>query len=297
MIQQLIDALVLASIYVLFALGMSLAWGVLGVLNLAHGAVLMFSAYIAYVFANSHRLPLGVVLLVGLLVGGMLTACLEFFVFRRIRFSGADQEESETRIVIASLGVASVLVAIAAYYTKNAQFSINSSFVSSVYVWAGARVTSLQVIIFVVALALSSLLAVWLKRSRTGRAIRAIESDAEAASLMAISPGRMATLTMFVAGGLAGLAGVFLTLYLGATDPNGSSSLLTDAFAVIVIGGVGSIGGAAIGALLLAGLETVVDANTSGQWSPAIAFGFIIVVLLFKPSGLFTSSRMKVDRA
>ena len=198
--------------------------------------------------------------------------------------------------MIASIGASTILVAVAARETANAPFHIPTTFQAQVFQVGGARVSDLQILTVVIGFGLSAALAVWLRRSRNGRAVRALASDAETASLMGISERRLAALTMFASGALAGLAGVLLVVYLGATEPASSHSLLTTAFAVIVIGGVGSIGGAVVGALILAGLETLVVANTSGVWSPAISFLFIIVALLFLPQGLFSSSRTKVDR-
>jgi len=296
MLQQLLDSVVLASIYILFSIGMSLAWGILGILNLAHGAILMFSAYVAYLWADSTSASLPMVLIAGLLAGGVLSLLMELGPFRAIRHSVGDAEELELRTVIASLGVSTILVAVAAHYTGNTSFQVPTTFQPTAYQIGSVRISDLQVIIIVVGFGLSLLLALWLSRSRNGRAVRALESDVETAALMGISERKLSSATMFVSGALAGLAGVFLVIYLGATDPAASHSLLTSAFAVIVIGGVGSIGGAVIGALVLALLETLVISNTSGVWSPAIAFSFIIVVLLVRPEGLFSSSRTKVDR-
>jgi branched-chain amino acid transport system permease protein len=296
MVQQLLDSVVLASIYILFSIGMSLAWGILGILNLAHGAILMFSAYLAYVWANAHHSSLVVVLLVGLFAGGLLSLLLELGPFRFIRRSIGDPDELELRVVIASIGASTILVAVAALATGNTSFGIPTSFHTHVYEIGGVRISDLQAIIIVVGFGLSGALAFWLRTSRNGRAIRAIESDTETAALMGIFASRLSSMTMFVAGAFAGLAGVLLVVYLGATEPDASNSLLTTAFAVIVIGGVGSIGGAVVGAFVLALLETIVVSDTSGVWAPAISFIFIIVVLLVWPEGLFASSRRKVDR-
>lgn len=296
MLQQLFDATVLASIYTLFAVGMSLAWGILGILNLAHGAVLMTSAFAAYVWADDRGASLWSVLLVGLVVGGVLSLILEAGPFCVIRRSGDEHEAIELRTIIASLGISSILVALVANQTSNAPFSIDTAFEAARFEVLGVRVGALQLLIIGVGLGISALLAVFLRRSRQGRALRALESDPETALLMGISAPVLSSGTMFVSGALAGLAGVLLVVYLGATEPAASHSLLTTAFAVIVVGGVGSVGGAVVGAIALAVLETLVISNTSGAWSPAVAFAFIILVLLFRPQGLFASSRTKVDR-
>jgi len=295
--QQLLNALVLASIYVLFSLGMTLAWGVLGILNLAHGAILVGSAYSVYLIGDDRQMPLGVVLALGLLVGGGCSLLLEIGVFRIIRNSTGDEEEKELRVAIASLGASSILVAIVAKGTANAPFAVPTSFTTHVYDVFGLRISDLQILIIVAGMGISLGLSRWLKLSRTGRAIRAVAADPETASLMGINERRLAAGTMFAAGAMAGLAGVFLVVYLGGADPQSGASLLTTAFAIIVAGGVGSIGGTVLGALTLALVETLILTYTSGSWAPAAAFVLIILVIVIRPQGLFSSSRTKVDRA
>ena len=120
-----------------------------------------------------------------------------------------------------------------------------------------------------------------------GRAMRALACDAPTSGLMGISEGRMSALAMAISGATAGVAGVFLTVYLDSVTADSGSDLLLRAFAVVVLGGVGSMWGTLIGAFVLAGGETLVTATTSGIWTSAVSFGLIIAVLLVRPSGLF----------
>jgi branched-chain amino acid transport system permease protein len=296
MAQQLFNTLVLGSIYVLFSLGMSIGWGVLGNLNLAQGAIVMFSSYIASIVGKNHNFPFVVVLVIGSLVGGVVSVLMESVVFRAIRRSGGDEEELELRVVIASIAVASVIVALVSDYTANNTFFLQSNYLTSSYHVLGIRMTTLQLTIVGAGLILSGALDLWMRRSKAGLAVRAVAIDPETASLMAINERRLAQMTMFLAGALAGVAGIFLIAYYGGTTAQNSSALLVDAFAIIIIGGVGSIGGAVVGAVLFALLETLLTAYTSGTWAPAVSFAFIIVVILVRPQGLFASSRRKVDR-
>jgi branched-chain amino acid transport system permease protein len=295
-LQHLFDALVLASIYVLFSLGMSIGWGVLGNLNLAQGAIVMLSSYIASVIGESHDLPFAAVLVIGCVVGGVSSALLEAVVFRTIRRSGGDEGELETRVVIASISIASIAVALVANITANKIFFLRARYLTGTYHILGIRMSTLQVTIVIVGLLLSVTLDISMRRSKVGLALRAVAIDSETASLMAINERRLALVTMFIAGALAGVAGIFLIAYYGGTTAQGSSSLLVEAFAIIIIGGVGSIGGAVVGAILVALLETLLAAYTSGTWTPVVSFAFIIVVILLRPQGLFASSRRKVDR-
>ena len=112
--------------------------------------------------------------------------------------------------------------------------------------------------------------------------------------MMGVDRRRLALLTMAVAGGLAGLAGVLLTYYLGSISPETGDAFLLKAFAAIILGGVGSIAGIVVGAMVLAGIETYVLVTTDGSWTPAIAFGLIFLMLLVRPNGLF--GRQEVRR-
>ena len=135
----------------------------------------------------------------------------------------------------------------------------------------------------------------WFRRSKQGLALRSIGVDAETASLMGINRRQLALVTMAVSGGMAGLAGVLFTYSLGALTPQSGDTLLIKAFAIIILGGVGSMVGVVFGAFALAAVETWVLANTAGSWTDAVAFGLIFLVLLVRPSGVF--GRKEVRRA
>ncbi|GAA1868727.1 branched-chain amino acid ABC transporter permease [Pseudonocardia ailaonensis] len=296
MLQQLVDALVLASIYTLFSIGMSLAWGALGILNFAHGTIFVTAAFAAHLVAAQVAISLPVALLVGALTGGLVSLLLQVLIFAPIRRRARDDGQMEMQVLIASIGVGTILTAIVAEATGSQAFSIATGFTQSMLEFGGLRATDLQVVIVVVGAVVGIALGLWITRTRGGRALRAVAANSEVASLMAIDSRRVAGATMFTAGVLVGLAGVLLASYQGATDVYAGSRLLTTAFAIIIIGGVGSLTGTLAGALILAVLETVLAYNTSGVWTPAISFALIIFVLLLRPQGLFASSRTAVDR-
>lgn len=289
--QQLINAIVLGGVYCLFALGLSLSWGTLNVLNLAHGAVFMFSAFTCYLIwerAGIH-LPIGVVLVVAMVAGALMELCLDLFVFRLIKRRSRSLGEAEMSMLIGSIGASAILVTIAEQTTADTPFTVTANPVkTSVYhLGSGVYVTNVEIIITVVALALTIGFALWIQRSQLGRAMRAIAYDAPTSGLMGISEGRVSALAMIISGASAGAAGVFLTVYLDSLTADSGSDLLLKAFAVVVLGGVGSMWGTLIGAFILAGGETLVTATTSGIWTSAVSFGLIIAVLLVRPSGLF----------
>jgi branched-chain amino acid transport system permease protein len=222
MAQQLFNTLVLGSIYVLFSLGMSIGWGVLGNLNLAQGAIVMFSSYVASLVGKGHNLPFVVVIVIGAVVGGAVSALMETVVFRAIRRSGGDEGELELRVVIASIAVASIIVALVSDYTANNTFFLQSNYLTGSYHVLGIRMTTLQLTIVGAGLVLSAALELWMRRSKAGLAVRAVAIDSETASLMAINERRLALMTMFIAGALAGVAGIFLIAYYGGTTAQNS---------------------------------------------------------------------------
>lgn len=289
MLQQLINALVLGSIYTLFAIGLTLAWGILNVLNLAHGSVLMLGAVATYWVTESQALPLAVVLPGAMLVTGCASVILERLVFRPIQKRAKDASGSELGMLIASIGAAAIPVAAAIEITKNVTVSLPTGvFPVHVYNVGSLRIANIQILIVVIALVLSVTLALFVKRSRHGRALRALAFDPRVCGLLGISANRMAAATMFVSGAIAGGAGVLLAVQLDSVDAQMGEPLLLKAFAIIILGGVGSVGGATVSAYLLAVVETAMVAYVDTNLKDMVAFALIIVLLLLRPQGLFS---------
>ena len=296
MVQELINAVALGSIYLLFALGMSLTWGTIGILNFAHGAIFMFSAFTAYLIVRDVRLPMIALILIGMVTGAILSVLAQILVFQLILRRARDHRTAEMQILIGGIGVATIPLAIAQEQTKSNPFGLSdSSFAVQVWHAAGLRISNIAVITIVVGLCLWAAGAYWLRRSKQGLALRSIGVDAETASLMGINRRRLALGTMAVSGAMAGLAGVLFTYAQTAITPDSGDILLIKAFAVIILGGVGSMAGVAFGAFALAAVETWVLSHTSGSWTDAVAFGLIFLVLLVRPSGVF--GRKEVKRA
>jgi branched-chain amino acid transport system permease protein len=295
---QLINAIVLGSIYCLFALGLSLTWGTLNVLNLAHGAVFMFAGFTCYLVTQhlGWNLPIPLLVLIAMAVGAIVELALDLLVFRPVQKRSADAGQAELSMLIASIGAASIPVVIAQKVTTDSQFTITKhASLSSTHHLFGAVITNIEIAIVVVTLTLTVALGIWVSRTRSGRALRALAIDSETSGLMGISKTRLSALALSLSGASAGMAGVFLGVFLSNLSPESGQDLLLKAFAAVVLGGVGSVWGTLVGAFVLAGGETFVTATTSGTWTDAVSFGIIIVVLLFMPNGLF--GQVKVDRA
>ena len=294
--QEVLSAISLGSIYLLFSLGMSLTWGTIDVLNFAHGSIFMFATFCAYLILGTTALPFPIVVLIGVAIGAALSLLMQVGAFEPILKRARNKRSAEMQILIGGIGIATIPLAIAQVQTKSNPFGLSAS-TFHVNVWhAGSlRITNVAVITIVVGLVLWGAIAFWLRRSKQGLALRSIGVDAETASLMGINRRRLALGTMAVSGGLAGLAGVLFTYAQSAITPESGDTLLIKAFAIIILGGVGSMTGVIVGSFALAAVETIVLTYTSGSWVDAVAFGLIFLVLLARPAGLF--GRKEVRRA
>lgn len=284
--QDLLNALTLGSIYLLFALGMALVWGTIGILNFAHGATFMFSSFVGHLLTRETELPFLAVIAVAVLVGAAISALTQLLAFQPILKRSKNQHAAELRILIGGIGVAAIPLAIAQRETRSSPFGFNSSYSAEVHELFGLRITTTAAIIIITGLALGIGLSVWLRKSRQGLALRAIGVDAETSTGMGVNRPALAFGTMAIAGGLAGLAGALLTFHLGAIAPETGDTLLIKAFAIIVLGGLGSMAGTVIGAYILAGAETFMLVMNWGSWLDAVSFGLIFLVLLARPQGL-----------
>lgn len=290
-----VDILTLACVYALFTVGLSLAWGVLDVLNLAHGAIFMTAALVGYVITQNVPLPLVVLIIVGASVGGAITLAIEVFVFQQVRRHSENTRTAELSTAMASVGAGAVMIGIAQFVTAGDAVAIRSSFPIHVFRWAGLTITNLQMIIIATAIILTTLVALLISRTGFGRSMRALAVDPYVCGLLGVSAPAVSRLTMLVSGALAGTAGVLLGLYQNGVSEHMGNGLLLKAFAIVVVGGVGNIWGAALGALLLACAEVVTVMAGGGRYVDAVAFAIILLILVLRPSGLLPAPRW--DRA
>lgn len=238
--QDVLNAAQLGSVYLLFALGMALAWGgTIGILNFAHGATFMFSAFVAHLVSQAFALPLPLALLISVLTGALISVATQVFAFQPIIHRSRNITTAETRILIGGgIGVASIPLAIAQRMTHSAPFGINTTYQDVVWDLGLFRLSSTSLIVLIAGIGLGLGIIFWLRRSKQGLALRAIGVDSETAAGMGINQFFLSIGTMAVAGGLAGLAGALLTIQLRAiAPPETGDQLIIKAFAIIVLGG------------------------------------------------------------
>lgn len=288
MIQLIVATVTLGSIYTLFGLGMNLTWGILNILNLAHGAVLMAGALVGYVVASSLGLSLPFVILSAVIGCGLISVLMQLLAFAPIQRWNKDHHSAEFAILVAGVGVSAMLIGLAEIVTRHQIVSMPPGVLPvTTFRFFGVPVTNVQVIILITAIVLAALLAVFVSRTKYGRAMRALAFDAEATGMLGVKSSQLAIITFFLSGALAGVAGVLLAFHQGAVDPYMGTHLLLKAFAIIILGGVGSLGGTVVAAYLLAFVESLVGSMLGATARDAVAFLLIIVLLLVRPQGIF----------
>jgi branched-chain amino acid transport system permease protein len=298
------DGIVQGSLYALIALGYTMVYGILKLLNFAHGDIYMVGAFIGYGVLSALGGPLapviGIVPLIILMFAvamagsGVLGLAIERFAYRPLR--------NAPRIapLISALGVAfflensSQLLTNAQHYTYNG-FELggkNGNFgplLDTVFSVAGNPVTVVQIFVVVSALALMGALLLLVFRTKFGKAMRAVAFDREAASMMGIDTDRVISMTFFIGSVLAGAAGVMYGLYLGDTYYFLGFLYGLKAFTAAVVGGIGSIQGAMVGGVIIGVVESYAKGYAGGQWSDIVVFGILIAFLLVRPTGLLGS--------
>jgi len=282
--QQLLNGLVTGSTYALFALGFTLVFGVLHVLNLAHGAIFMAGAFAGLYAVTAAELPLHLAFLIAMLSGGIVSVAVDWLALRPLRQRGS----SEFAAIISSLGIAQVLMSAgqAISQTQIMRFPFGT-FPVVIYEFWGVRISLLQAAILGLSLLLAFTLLLFLFRTDFGRRVRAVAISERTSSLLGIRPNIVYFQTFFISGALAGAAGVIIGLAFNSVHFLMGEPFLLKAFVVIVLGGLGSIGGALIGGVMLGLIQTIAVSYLSSSLSDAIIYSLLFCILLIRPTGLF----------
>lgn len=283
LMQQILNGLVVGSVYVMFSLGFTLIFGLARVLNLAHGAVFMWGALVGVFIADSGQ-PFVVVLLAAALVAGLLSVMLELLVFKQLRRRGA----SEFSVIVASIGAGLVLMSAAQQITDTQVLRYPfDTFPTIVYRFWGLRLSLLQIVMVVSVVVTTVVLSWYIYRTDFGRQLRAASLDERTARLLGVNPQPVYVKTFFLAGAMAGAAGAIIGLAFNSVHFLMGEPYLLRALIIVVIGGLGSIAGAVVAGLGLGTIQTLVTAAGYSGIADAILFGVLFVVLLLRPHGLF----------
>ncbi|GAA4989965.1 urea ABC transporter permease subunit UrtB [Kineococcus glutinatus] len=282
-VSQLFTGLSTGSILLLAALGLSLTFGQMGVINMAHGEFIMAGSYTAFVVQQVLPVSGATLLLslaVGFLVGGLMGVVLETTLIRRMYHRPLDT-------LLVTFGVGLLLQQAARdVFGAPAVNVVTPAWLSGGIEVAGTVVPRSRLFILVLAVLVVVLLSLVLRSTPFGRRVRAVVQHRELAEASGISSRRTDLATFFLGSGLAGVAGVALTL-IGSTSSTVGQSYLVDAFLVVVVGGLGQIKGAVIAATALGVLNSFIEYSTTASIAKVLVFLLIVVFLQVRPQGLF----------
>jgi branched-chain amino acid transport system permease protein len=285
-LQQLVNGLSLGSIYALIALGYTMVYGVLRLINFAHGDVYMVGAYVGYYLSRKLQGEEPSIVSALLVMAGSMIACallgmlIERLAYRPVR------REARLTLLITAIGVSLFIENVAQLV-----FGPDPKFFPSLAPHAdillgGVRLTSEQITVIAVSVLLMVCLRFFILKTRTGKAMRAVSFSLDAARLMGISTDRIIAITFALGSALAAAAGVLIGMQIPKVDPLMGIMYGLKAFVAAVLGGIGSIPGAVLGGLLIGISEVMVVGYLSSTYREAIAFGILILVLILRPQGL-----------
>ena len=279
--QQLINGLSLGSIYALLALGYTMIYGIIKIIHFAHGDVYMLGAFFGYYTINVWHFNFIMALFGSMIFCALVGMLIEFVAYRPLRHS------SRIAVLITAIGVS--------YFLENGMsvlFSGDTRDFPQVikqvnYEWFGIRVTNVQLLIFTTTIILMIILQLIVKKTKMGRAMRAAAADPVAAELMGININGTISFVFAIGSAMAGAAGVLIGLYYNSIEQTMGMTPGIKAFVAAVVGGVGSIPGAAVGAVIIGCLESMMQAIGFSAFKDAAVYVVLIIVLLFLPAGLF----------
>jgi branched-chain amino acid transport system permease protein len=293
-IQQTVNALSIGAIYALVALGYTMVYGIIELINFAHGDIFMLGAFLSVVFIGGitgqtgavENVPLLIVLLIGAMlftmpIIGLLNVSIEKLVYRPLR------NAPRVAPLITAVGVSFILQNVALTLAGSGDRSAPQIFPLAWQIpFGGASVSVLSIFIFILSLCLMIALQTFVSRSRLGRAMRATAQDREASALMGVDLNQTISLTFLLGGMLAAAAGVVWGLRFGFVrfDLGFNSGL--KAFTAAVLGGIGNITGAALGGFIIGFIENFASSLGYSRWSEFLVFMILTFVLIFRPTGI-----------
>ncbi|MDO5534252.1 MAG: branched-chain amino acid ABC transporter permease [Propionibacteriaceae bacterium] len=280
--QQLVNGLALGSIYALIALGYTMVYGIIQLINFAHGDVYMVGAYVGY-FCMVH-LNLGFVesLVIAMAACTVLGVVIERVAYKPLRRS------TRIAVLITAIGVSLLLEYTMMFFVgaDTRTYGVLPPFMEQSFSLGGVLITMKQIVIIGVSVLLMLVLQYIVRYTKIGKAMRAVSQDADAARLMGISVDNTISFTFAIGSALAGAAGVLVGVYYNAINPLMGVLPGLKAFIAAVFGGIGLIPGALLGGYFIGASETLVAGYWSSLYTDAVVFAILILVLIFKPTGL-----------
>ncbi|KRL05107.1 branched-chain amino acid ABC transporter permease [Liquorilactobacillus oeni] len=279
--QQVINGLSLGSIYALLALGYTMVYGIIKLINFAHGDIYMLGAFWGYYVINVWHFNFIAALLSAMVICGLSGVIIEYFAYRPLRHS------PRITALITAIGVSFFLENGMAYLFGSNARDFPQIVKQVNYNIGGVRISNIQIQILATACILMLLLQLIIRYTKMGRAMRAVSVDNDAAQLVGINPNLTISFTFALGSALAGAAGVMIGLYYNSIDPLMGMTPGIKAFVAAVVGGIGSVPGASLGGFLIGLLETLVQSVGLSAYKDAVVYVVLIVILLILPTGIF----------
>jgi len=280
---QLINGISLGSIYALIALGYTMVYGIIQLINFAHGEIIMVGAYVGYLAVTRYNMNFFAAMLLAMIVCSLLGVIIERVAYKPLRNSG------RLAALITAIGV-SLFLQNGGLYLFGADYrSFPQAFPKKTFQFLDGMITitSYQILILIVTIVMMIVLNLIVNKTKTGKAMRAVSYDKDAALLMGINVDSVISVTFAIGSALAAVAGVLLGLYYQTVQPLMGLMPGLKAFVAAVLGGIGVIPGAMAGGFLLGIIEALVSGYWSTNYRDVVVFLILIFILIVKPSGLF----------
>ncbi len=288
--QQFLNGLVVGSTYALFALGFTLMFGVLGVINLTYGFYFSVGAFLALFAARDLHLSIWLALPLSAVGSGLIAVVLDALLLTPLRRAKAPELAS----LMVTLGATLLLYSLAnaAFGTDIRRFPPSVIDARAMEV-LGIRITQTQILIIGMTVVIVVGLLALMQGTRIGLGIRALAEKPDIAALMGVNGGALVRLVSFVSGMLGGTTGVLIGLNYNAIQPYMGEVMMLKGFAVIILGGLGDIRGALVAGLVVGMLETLTAGYVASTWKDAVGFALLVLTLWFRPSGMFGRAAVK----
>ncbi len=279
--QQLINGISLGSIYALIALGYTMVYGIMKLINFAHGDIYMVGAYVGFFAATTTNLPFFPCIIIAMISTGIVGMIIERLAYKPLR------HHPKIAILTTAIGVSLFLEYTTMLLLTPQPRTFPPLLPNTIYHIGGVVVSSQQLVILVTSVVLMLVLTYVVNHTKMGKAMRAVSYDPDAAQLMGINVDKTISFTFFLGSSLAGAAGVLVGIYYNSIEPLMGIMPGMKAFIAAVLGGIGIIPGAMAGGIILGIVEALVSGFISSTFRDAAAFAILIIILLIRPTGIF----------
>ena len=284
LMQQMVNGIALGSIYAMIALGYTMVYGTIRLINFAHGDVYMLGAFLGYYLVTVLGVNWMLALLITMGVIAVVGVLIERIAYKPLRHS------TRVAALITAIGVSYLIQNLMTYFVGPEMRAFPAPIEVKMFKVFGLIVNSKQLLVLTVTITVMIALQIIVQHTRMGKAMRAVAVDQDAAQLMGINVDRVISFTFALGSALAGLAGILVGIYYNSIQATMGTSPGLKAFIAAVVGGIGSIPGAMIGGYLIGILETLVTYMGGAMYKDAVVYGLLIIILLVLPSGLLGKS-------